>query len=128
MKRISATIPNEIIKKFDEICKDLGYKNRSNAISSALYEFIIVNQWTKQKGNIAGAILITYLHKKSINDFLVDIQHEYNDVVNASMHIHLSKEKCLEIVAVSGNAKKIKELFKRIKGLKGILTTKFVSA
>lgn len=126
--RISTTIPKDILKKFDGICKELGYKNRSNAVSAAIYEFIVANKWAKQQGNIAGAILITYLHKKNINDILTDIQHEYNDVINAAMHIHLSKEQCLEIIAINGNAKKIRQLYKKLQGVKGILSTKIVTA
>ncbi len=124
--RISATIPEDIIKKFDEICNELNYKNRSNAISQALYEFIIANKWTKQEGKIAGAILITYPHKESEN--LTEIQHDYNDIINASMHIHLSKEQCLEIIAVNGEAKRVRQLFKKLRGLKNILSAKIVTS
>ncbi len=127
--RISATIPEEILKKFDKVCKSLGYKNRSNAISSALYEYIVANKWAGRKGDVAGAIVITYdHHARNINEMLTDVQHEYNELINASMHVHLSHDQCLEIVAVRGNANKIRKLFKELQSIKGIFSIKFVAS
>ncbi|KAA0009380.1 MAG: nickel-responsive transcriptional regulator NikR [Thermoplasmata archaeon] len=127
--RVSATIPEEILRRFDEVCKDLGHKNRSSAISTALYEYIVSNKWIKKKGNIAGAIIITYdHHTRNINEMLTEVQHEYNDIINASLHIHLTHEQCLEIVAVRGEANKIRKLFKNLQSIKGIFSIKFVAS
>ena len=126
--RVSFTVPEETFKKFEETSKKMGFKNRSHAISMALHDYVVSHKWTKMKGRIAGAILITYNHHGKINDALTDVQHDYNDVINASMHIHLTKENCLEIIAVTGNAKRIKELFSKLQGMGGVLSIKMVTA
>jgi len=126
--RISATIPEEIFEKFEEFSKNAGFKTRSKAISMALHEYVVANKWMEQKESIAGAIVITYFHHSNINEILVSIQHEYNEVINASMHIHLNKEQCLEIIAVNGEAKKIKKLYEKLQGIRGIVAAKMVTA
>jgi len=126
--RLSFTVPKEIFEKFEKIYAKMGYKNRSNAISAALHEYIVANKWMSLKGKIAGAILLTYCHHGSINEVLIDVQHEYNDIINASMHIHLDKDNCLEIIAVNGEAKKIKNLLKKLQGIKGVHSAKLVTA
>ena len=89
--RVSFTVPEDTFKKFEETSKEMGFKNRSHAISMALHDYTVSHKWRKMRGRIAGAILITYNHHGRINDVLTDIQHDYNDVINASMHIHLTK-------------------------------------
>ncbi|MEM2935322.1 MAG: ribbon-helix-helix protein, CopG family [Candidatus Thermoplasmatota archaeon] len=124
--RVSATLPSELIKNFDEIYREMGYKNRSNAISSAIHEYITSHKFLKEKGEIAGAIVFTYIHSSLTSEKLTEAQHGYGDVINATMHIHLSKQQCLEIIAVKGNANKIKELFKKISGIKGVISINLV--
>jgi len=126
--RISATLPDDLLKKFDEICKEMGYKNRSNAISSAIHEFIASHKFVKEKGEIAGAIVFTYIHSPSTSELLTRAQHEYNDIINATMHVHLSEEKCLEIIAVRGRARDIKKLLKKLAAIKGVISSHLVTS
>ncbi|MCD6481147.1 MAG: nickel-responsive transcriptional regulator NikR [Thermoplasmata archaeon] len=126
--RISFTIPEDIMKKFESTFKKMGYKNRSHAISMAIHDYIVAHKWTELKGKISGAILLTYEHHGKINDDLVDVQHHYNDIINASMHIHLNRDNCLEIIAFTGDARKVKELFKKLQGMGGVISIKMVTA
>ncbi|MBC7081572.1 MAG: ribbon-helix-helix protein, CopG family [Thermoplasmatales archaeon] len=126
--RVSATLPYDLLEKFDEIYKEMGHKNRSNAISSAIHEYITSHEFLKEKGIVAGAIVFTYNHSNLTSEMLTEAQHKYNEVINAAMHIHLNKEQCLEIIAFRGKANKIKGLLKKISGIKGVISVNIVTS
>ena len=128
-RRLSISLPEGLAKEFDEVVKKTKQPTRSHAIESAMREYIISNKWMSGKGKTAGAILLTYNHDtRGINEDLVDIQHAYESIISASLHIHLDKHQCLEIIAVRGEIKEIKELVRDLHNKKGILSLKVVTA
>jgi len=54
-----------------------------------------------------------------------DIQHHFADIIISTMHIHLEFEKCLEIIAVSGNYDRVKQLKNAFQKLKNVISTGF---
>ena len=54
-----------------------------------------------------------------------DIQHHFHDIIISTMHVHLEYEKCLEIIAVSGQYKEVKKLKDSLQRLKSILSIGF---
>ena len=128
-RRLSISLSEELAREFDKVAKKMNQPTRSHAIESAMREYIISNKWIGGKGKTAGAILLTYNHNtRGINESLVDIQHEHEDIINASLHIHLDQHQCLEIIAVKGEIKEIKNLVKDLQKKKGILSLKVVTA
>ncbi|HDH81790.1 MAG TPA: nickel-responsive transcriptional regulator NikR, partial [Thermoplasmatales archaeon] len=76
--RISASIPADILKKFDEVCNKTGQPNRSNAIMTAMHDYIVNNRWIDKKGKVTGVVLLTYNHDvRGINAALTSVQHSY---------------------------------------------------
>ena len=127
--RISASIPADILKKFDEVCNKTGQPNRSNAIMTAMHDYIVNNRWIDKKGKVTGVVLLTYNHDvRGINAALTSVQHSYGDIINASLHIHMDKHQCLEIIVVEGDMEKISRLVKGLQGKKGVLSVKLVTA
>lgn len=128
-RRLSISLPEELAKEFDKVAKKMNQPTRSHAIESAMREYIISNKWMAGKGRTAGAILLTYNHDtRGINEALVDIQHAYEDIISASLHIHLDEHQCLEIIAVRGEIKEIKNLVRELQNKKGVLSLKVVTA
>ncbi len=65
-------------------------------------------------------MLIYYLDKPGLLNQIVEIQHGFEGIVSSTMHIHLAKNKCLEIMAVKGKAKDIRELGQKLSTQKGV--------
>jgi len=69
--------------------------------------------------------LFTYSHRPhGVQEALVDIQHQYRDVVNSTTHIHLDESRCLEIVSVRGLTARIQELARRLAKTRGVAQLK----
>ena len=120
--RFSVSLPPSLVRDFDEVWKAKGYDNRSRAAHDAFRSFVSEHKWAfGDTEEIAGAImLIYYLDKPGLLNQIVEIQHGFEGTVSSTMHIHLAKNKCLEIMAVKGKAKDIKELGQKLSTQKGV--------
>jgi CopG family nickel-responsive transcriptional regulator len=120
--RFSLSIPPSLLRNFDEVWKVKGYDNRSRAAHDAFRSFISEYKLAfSDTEEIAGAImLIYYLDKPGLLNQIVEIQHGFEGIVSSTMHIHLAKNKCLEIMAVKGKAKDIRELGQKLSTQKGV--------
>ena len=119
--RIGVSLPPKLLNRFDEMIDEMGYANRSEAIRDAVREYMVKNEMKKGTGKRVGIISIIYDHDvHGVNDMLIELQHSYYKVIQSSIHIHLNEHNCMEIIIVSGNAKKIKEIKDRITSVTGV--------
>jgi len=122
VRRISISLPPELLHDFDKLTKSLGYE-RSRAVQIAMRDFIASHYWTRSEKNVVGALLVTYNHEiKGIVDRIIDIQHKYSSLISSSMHIHLDEKRCLEIIIVKGITSSVKELLKGMTNTDGIIS------
>ncbi len=49
-----------------------------------------------------------------------EIQHEFLDVIQSSLHIHLGPDSCLEMIACAGKYERIEKLYERLHKMKTI--------
>jgi len=127
--RFSVSLPPSLVRDFDKAWEGMGYDNRSKAAHDAFRGFISEYMWTRGEAEeIAGAIVILYyLDKPSLLNQIVEAQHKYDNVVACSMHFHLTKDKCLEIIAVKGKADDIRSLSQELMTKKGVKQLKFTT-
>ena len=58
---------------------------------------------------------------------LADIQHDYRQEISASMHIHMTRKYCMEVIIVNGEVTHIRDLTERMMRLKGVEHVKLTS-
>lgn len=125
--RFSVTVPEDLMKEFNETVSRMGYRKRSKAVQDAIRMFLSEYRWVKGEGLCVGAILVVFNHEiKGSEEELTDLQHSYGRLVNSSLHIHLSRENCLEIIAVRGDADEVRSLSEKLRTVKGVEVVKFI--
>jgi CopG family nickel-responsive transcriptional regulator len=126
--RFSVSLPPSLVRDFDEAWKDIGYDNRSKAAHDAFRTFISEHKWTREEAEeFAGTIaLIYYLDKPGLLNQIAGAQHKFGNIVTATMHVHLTKDKCLELIAVRGKANDIRSLGQELMTQKGVKELKMV--
>ena len=129
MIRISMSLPNKLLADFDEVLKDRGYQSRSKGIRDALQDYILRYQWMNEmEGQRVGVITVIYDHHFSgVMEKLADIQHDYRQEISASMHIHMTRKYCMEVIIVNGEVTHIRDLTERMMRLKGVEHVKLTS-
>ncbi len=118
--RFGVSLEKDLIDKFDEHISERNYKNRSEAIRDLIRSELVKKQWLCDN-EVAGAITLNYdHHKRELVAKLIDIQHDYQNLVICAQHIHIDHHNCLEILAVRGKAKAIEDLTSMMKALVGV--------
>ncbi|PIU50708.1 nickel-responsive transcriptional regulator NikR [Candidatus Desantisbacteria bacterium CG07_land_8_20_14_0_80_39_15] len=118
--RFGVSIEEELLKNFDKFIAKKGYSNRSEAIRDLVRKNLVEKEW-EEKGEVAGGIAIVYGHEqRELANRIIDIQHDYHEIIVSSQHVHLDKHNCLEIVVVRGRVKDVEKLADTLRSLKGV--------
>lgn len=118
--RFGVSLDEGLLEKFDRLVKEKNYTCRSEAFRDLMRQELVQRQWQGDK-EIAGAITLIYdHHRRELVNTLMDIQHDFGDMIVSSQHIHLDHDNCLEIIAVKGSPKKAQQLADSLKAVKGV--------
>lgn len=118
--RFGVSLEKELLKKFDILINSKKYTNRSEAIRDLIRETLVKDEWEKG-GEVAGAVILVYdHHKRELVNKVIDIQHDYGEIIISAQHVHIDHDNCMEIIAVKGEAKYMKNLFERLRAIKGV--------
>ncbi len=120
LKRFGVAIPQDLLSRFDNFIKLKNYKNRSEAIRDLIREKFVEKRWQENKP-VYGVISIVYNHhKRELVDKIIDIQHDYQCLIIASQHVHLTHDSCLEVIITRGKAKDVQNLKDKLASIKGV--------
>ena len=110
MAIISVSVNDKMLSEIDRMQEQLGFSGRSEVIRAGARMLIEDN---KQKEKLTGEInvILLTIHDKKMDDFITQIKHKFDDIVNTQVHSHFKEGKCLEILLLEGDAEKIKKLF-----------------
>jgi CopG family transcriptional regulator, nickel-responsive regulator len=119
--RFGVSMEKELLEKFDSFIKSKDYRNRSEAIRDLIRKIFVDEEWDSQDKKVAGAIIIVYdHHRRDLLDNLVSTQHDFQETIISSQHIHLDHHNCMEVIVVKGLISKLFELEAKLKALKGV--------
>ncbi len=119
--RFTVSIPPKLMRQLDLMLQEKGYDNRSQAIADMICGELVEHEQKTGTGEIAGTITLVYdHHKQNVQAALTDIQHDHNDVIVSTMHVHLDHHNCLEVLVVRGNAQVIKKIADALIAAKGV--------
>ena len=118
--RFGVSLEKTLIDAFDSHIRKQDYQNRSEAIRDLIRNELVKKQWA-EGGIVAGVIVMTYNHhKRELVSKMLDIQHDFQELVISTQHIHLTHHNCLEIIAAKGKAARIEQLASKLKSLVGV--------
>ena len=125
MSIISLSLPNELLEQLDTIlCQDRS-ATRSEVVRQAVRLYLTqYNEIRKIKGNIIATITVLY-EKAEENKELFKLQHEFDDMITAYLHAHLSETSCLEVMVVKGSSERLRSLIDGLKANKPVKQIKF---
>ena len=120
LARVSVSLNEDLLKKFDRQVREEHYPTRSKAIADLISESLVRTEWAGGK-TVAGAIILVYdHHKRDLTNKLTHVQHDFHDLIVSTQHIHLDHHNCLEIVVVKGRPREVQDLARRLKSTKGV--------
>jgi CopG family nickel-responsive transcriptional regulator len=125
--RFTISISPDLLKRFDEVIEEKTYTNRSKAVRDLIVDFVVDKEWEKSETEVMGSLTILYDHEaRGLLEKLTDIQHERHDNIVSTMHLHIDEHNCMEILALKGLPKEIREVADRLVSCRGVKHGKLV--
>lgn len=119
--RFGVSLNSDLLEKFDQLCEEKSYPNRSEAIRDLLRGTLVEKQWEASDKEIAAVLSLVYDHHVSdLAQRLVEIQHEEHDAILTSVHVHLDHHNCLEVLILKGPGVAIQRLAQKLISTKGV--------
>ncbi len=126
VSRISISVPPDLLRKFDEAFKRLGYEERSKAVQAAMQSFVTESKWVcaKQGWGIGAIVMVYDSTVRQVGDVLTEIQHQYLKISESTIHLHLDEKNCLQIIPVRGETKDVQSLAEALMTIDGVKEVK----
>ncbi|RVU13857.1 nickel-responsive transcriptional regulator NikR [Methylobacterium oryzihabitans] len=105
MQRITITIDDELLAAVDRLCSERGYASRSEAVRDLVRDAVAPSRVARDGGAPCyGALSYVYDHgTRDLARRLTDEGHHHGVSV-ASLHVHLTRDDCLEVAVLRGSA------------------------
>jgi len=121
VERIGVSLDEGLLGRFDELVAGQGYPNRSEAIRDLIRDRLSAEELGKPNARaIAGVFLVYDHHLGGLSQKMIDLQHNHLLQTVSSLHVHLDREDCLEVVILKGKVKDIAQVSDRLTSLKGV--------
>ncbi|MCQ2377465.1 MAG: nickel-responsive transcriptional regulator NikR [Methanocorpusculum sp.] len=129
LSRIGVSLPENLLSKFDSIINKRGYSSRSEGIRDAIRSYITYYEWMNDvEGQRQGVITMVYDHdQRGLLEAVTEIQHENRDIIQSSIHSHLTDDRCMEVVMVRGEGAQLRTLAEHLMALKGVESVKLTT-
>ena len=129
LSRIGISLPKNLLDQFDKILNYRGYSSRSEGIRDAIRTYNTYYKWMSDvKGEREGVITIVYDHdQRGLLVTITDIQHSFHEIIKASLHSHVTDNRCLEVILVHGDGTQIKTLAEKLMAQKGVESVKLTT-
>lgn len=119
--RFGVSMDERLLAALDSIVQRRGYGNRSEAIRDLVRAEQVRESWEREEGPVVGTLTLVYDHHvREVSERLVALQHDHEDLVHSTMHIHLSHRMCLEVIVLRGRAKQVQQLADRLIAARGV--------
>jgi CopG family nickel-responsive transcriptional regulator len=121
LNRFSISMPGELARQLDAMSKARGFANRSQAVADMVRNQLIEHHGQMGNREIVGTVTLVYdHHRRNIQKLLTDIQHDHQELIIATLHVHLDHRSCMEVLAVRGRAGVVKRVANRLIAVKGV--------
>lgn len=127
LMRFGVSMENDLLEKFDALCAARGYRNRSEAIRDMVRNLLIENALQEESTEGAGTLTLVYNHhQRELEEKLTNYQHDHLNEIISTVHVHLSRHLCLEVLILRGKAKEIRKVADGLIATKGVQHGKLV--
>ena len=121
VERIGVSLDRKLLSMFDKLIAKQGYRNRSEAIRDLIRQQLSVERLSHPKTKAVAAVFLVYDHHLTkLMQKLTDLQHSHLLQTISSIHIHLDKHNCLEVIVLRGQVDEINKMAENILSLKGV--------
>ncbi|MDW7651925.1 MAG: nickel-responsive transcriptional regulator NikR [Bacillota bacterium] len=119
--RFGISMNEQLLDVFDKKIVSRGYANRSEAVRDLIRNRLVELEWEDENQEVAGTITLVYDHHvRGLSNLLTELQHNWHDMIQSTMHVHLDHHNCLEVLVIQGPAGRAREVADKLVSVKGV--------
>ena len=119
--RFGVSLDGSLLADFDRLIERKGYASRSEAIRDLIRDALVQAEWATAKGEQAATLTLVYNHHvREISDRLVDLQHDFHDLIVCTTHVHLTAHTCMEVLVLRGRGDRIRKVADLLVATRGV--------
>lgn len=121
IERVGVSLEKDLLSAFDKLISAKGYQSRSEAIRDLIRRQLNASRLQNQKAQAIAAVVLVYdHHSTALMQRLTELQHSHLLQTISSIHIHLSRHDCLEVIVLRGKVGQINEMADKLISIKGV--------
>lgn len=125
--RFGVSIESHLLDQFDRLIEEKNYSNRSEAIRDLIRNELVRQEWQNDEAEAVGTVTIIYDHHvRDLSSVLTAVQHDFHEQIISTLHVHLDAHNCLEVLAVQGKTRLIRQIADTLISIKGVKHGKLV--
>lgn len=109
MQRITITLDDDLIERFEAFIAEQGYNNRSEAFRDLVRERLARIE-PDQATSGDGFAILNYVynhHQRDLAARMAETSHANHDLTVSTLHVHLDHDNCLESAVLRGPVSRI---------------------
>jgi len=118
--RFGVSLEKPLLDRFDDLIRAKQYTNRSEALRDLIRRELVEREWQGGRDVVGTITLIYDHHKRDVLIRVMDMQHDFQEAIISTQHIHLDHHNCLEIVAARGKAEEVQKLADALRSIKAV--------
>ncbi len=119
--RFGVSIESHLLDQFDRLIEDKNYATRSEAIRDLIRNELVRQEWQDDEAEAVGTVTIIYDHHvRDLSSLLTSVQHDFHEQIISTLHVHLDPHNCLEVLAVQGKTRIIRQIADTLISIKGV--------
>ncbi len=119
--RFGVSMEPELLRAFDRLLERTGISCRSKAVRDMVRTRLAEAELESGPSPAVGVLSFIYSHDQpDLAERLLHLEHERHTEVVSSVHVHLDRNACLEVLIMRGRASQLRELADRLSGLRGV--------
>ena len=111
LARFGVSLDSALLRRFDALIQKKRYTSRSEALRDLIRERLVEEEWRAGPEEAVAVVSIVYDHHQlDLPRRLTDLQHDQHDIVLSTLHVHLHRRGCLEVLVLRGPGRKVKSV------------------
>ena len=121
LERIGISLDKTLLADFDKLIARQGYQSRSEAIRDLVRQQLSQERLADPQAEAVAAVILVYDHHAAkLTEKLISVQHSHLLHAISSLHVHLDRHDCLEVIVLRGKVGEINKVGENILSMKGV--------
>jgi CopG family transcriptional regulator, nickel-responsive regulator len=123
MQRVTITIDDDLVAEIDAFMAARGYANRSEAIRDLARSGLSQSSLEEVARDRDCVATLSYVYDHAARELpkrLTQDFHEHHSLAQATLHVHLDHDTCLEVTVLKGNSSEVKAFADHVIAERGV--------